>query len=215
MTHIVDVDGEPRHVEQFRNRYARVYLATIEPGTCTLYHRHRVDTLYVVLAGGLCRSDEPGHQRRRTGVGRSTGVAAKLAMALRRKLAVPLRLPTGTLLMQYHTEFPLTHRLCAAAGNRYPVRMLGIELRPGAGRPAPLPALLPGLPVEYRDGLATTYRIRLAPGQRTGALRTGRPGLLVEVGGAGTVRWLDAGDDGALANTSPTTVDALLVTLNR
>ena len=68
----VDVGDEPHHIECFRNDHVRVYLATIDPGASTLYHRHRVNTLYVVIAGGVNRSDEPGHQRQRAGVGASS-----------------------------------------------------------------------------------------------------------------------------------------------
>ncbi len=239
----VEVADEPRHIEQLRNDHVRVYLATIEPGTRTLYHRHRANTLYVVMAGGLSRSDEPGHQRRRTGVGRSIGTATKLAIALRRGLFGTVRLPTGAVLMHYHKDFPLTHRLCAAVGNPDPIRMLGVELLPQPDGPQHGPEEMPGLSVEYHDRQATTYRIRLAPGQSTGPLHTGRPALLAMVTGRGQSRlataetpgrplasatrtapdgqaacdlqWLNSDDDCTLSNPGPTTLDALLIAVNQ
>ncbi len=242
----VEVADEPHHVEQFRNEQVRVYLATIEPGRCTLYHRHRVNTLYIVMTGGLSRSDEPGHQQQRTGVGRSVRTATKLAWALRRRLFDTVRLPTGTLLMQYHKHYPLTHRLYAAASNAEPIRMLGIELLSethGPQHSPQRPAHMPGLTVEYHDQQATTYRIRLAPGQSTDPLHAGRPALLALATPRGhsrlatvetprrpptpgvrtapdgqavcDLRWLNSEDASTLSNPGPTTLDAILITLNQ
>ena len=58
----VEVNDEPNHVEQFRNDAVRVYEARIDPGTATLYHHHSLDTIYVIMAGGRFRSEEPVHQ---------------------------------------------------------------------------------------------------------------------------------------------------------
>lgn len=229
----VDVDDEPNHVEQFKNEYVRVYLATIAPGARTLYHRHCVNTLYIVMAGGLSRSDEPGHQKQRTGVGRSTHATTKLLWWSRRKLGRTLRLPTGTLLAQYHGEFPLTHRLCAAAGNEQPMRMLGIELLTNPDRQLERAPSLPGLPVEYEDAQVIAYRIELAPGERTSCLHLADPGVLAVVSGsaqqlereltgasnntlaAGAVQWLDQDDALELANPAATPLHAVLITLAR
>ena len=76
----VDVSAEPNHVEQFRTDVARVYEVTINAGTATLYHRHDRDTVYVITAGGRFRSQEPGHQRSRTSLGRSTGLGSQLRL---------------------------------------------------------------------------------------------------------------------------------------
>jgi hypothetical protein len=225
----VDVSDEPHHIEQLRNPYVRVYLATIEPGTCTLYHRHRVNTLYIVTSEGSSKSEEPGNQKQHTGVGRSVPVATKLTWWAKRKLARTFRLPTGTVLMQYHAEFPLTHRLCAASENDQPIRMLGIELLTDP-HPAPgPPPRLAALPVEYHDGQATVYRIELTRGHRTDRLRPRRPGLLVALSGtgqlqlapatssqtlsSGAVQWLDGEDDFQLTNPAATSLHALLIAL--
>ena len=85
--------------------------------------------------------------------------------------------------MQYHGEFPRTHRLCAASDNDQPIRMLGIELLTDPHRPRDDPPELGALLIEYHDGQATVYRIDLAHRQRTGRLHPGRPGLLVIVSG--------------------------------
>ncbi len=209
----VEVADEPRHVEVFRNERLRAYLATIDPGTATLYHRHRLDTLYVAVSGGLSRSDEPGRQRQHTLLGRSVRPSGKLALGLRRAVLGTVRLPTGTVLMQYHRDFPLTHRLRASGRNTGPIRMLGVEFAPEPAGPPRTPATLPGLAVEYRDAHATTYRIRPVPGRSTVRVHSGFPALLVVVD-SGAVRWL-SGDGGfTVENPASAPLDALLIVPN-
>ncbi len=225
----VEVNDEPHHIEQLRNAYVRVYLATIDPGTCTLYHRHRLNTLYIVTSEGSSKSEEPGNQKQHTGVGRSIPITTKLTWWANRKLARTLRLPTGTVLMQHHAEFPLTHRLCAASENDQPIRMLGIELLTDPHRPPGPPPRLAAHPVEYHDDQATVYRIELTHGHQTDRLRPRRPGLLVVLSGtaqlqlapgassqtlnSGAVHWLDNEDDFELANPAATPLHALLIAL--
>ena len=226
----VEVGDEPRHVEQLRNDYVRIYLATIEPGHCTLYHRHTVDTLYVVMRGGASTSQDPGHQHQRTRVGRSTHLATQVGWWCRRKLGRTLPLPTGTVLMQYHQQFPLTHRLCAAPYNGEPLRMLGIELPTNTREQPGPPAGLPGLTVEYHDAHATTYRVRLAPGQSTNQLSPHRRALIVLLNGTGEIptgddhpartlasgdtRWFERDQTIKLRNIAPAPLHALVITLS-
>jgi hypothetical protein len=49
----VEVNDESNHVERFKNDWVRVYMATIAPGTKTLFHRHRENTLYVAVENGI------------------------------------------------------------------------------------------------------------------------------------------------------------------
>ena len=206
-------------------------MASIAPGTCTLYHHHHINTIYVVMAGGLCRSEEPGNQPQRTRVGRSVLLPTKLSWALRRRFARPLPLPAGILLMQYHSDTPLTHRLHASTSNPAPIQMLGIELLTDPAPDQPHPAHRLGLTVEYEDRQATTYGIRLKPGQSTNRLQPGAPSILALVSGSaqlqslnagtvgrplapGTVQWLDSGENFELTNPAAATLHALLITLN-
>ena len=71
------LDREPNHVELFRNDAVRVYEARIDPGTATLYHHHSLDTIYVIMAGGRFRSEEPAHQKSSTKLGRSVSLPTK------------------------------------------------------------------------------------------------------------------------------------------
>ncbi|KAK4533410.1 hypothetical protein CCYA_CCYA17G4292 [Cyanidiococcus yangmingshanensis] len=47
--HCVEVEDEPSHPELFRTPWVRVYAGILATGNCTLYHRHRRDTLYLTL----------------------------------------------------------------------------------------------------------------------------------------------------------------------
>lgn len=48
----VEVMQEPSHKEVFINDQSRIYLVDIPPGEKTLFHRHSVDTVYIVLSEG-------------------------------------------------------------------------------------------------------------------------------------------------------------------
>jgi hypothetical protein len=226
----VDVEDEPNHSERVKNEYVHAYLATIPPGTCTLYHRHGVNTLYIVVEPGLSRSEAPGNQKQRIGVGRSTHAATKLSWWFERKRGRQPWFPTGTLLMYHNGEFPLIHRLCADARNQQPIRMLGMALLTNArplGERAPK---LKGLPLEYQDDQVTAYRIKLAPEKRTSSLHPAQPSILAVVSGnaelqgeargksadtltAGTVKWFDQDDIFELANPGATPLHAFLITI--
>ncbi len=134
----VPVDEEPHHVELFGHDRVRVYEARIAPGEVTLHHRHAIDTVYVVAAGGRFRSELPYRQRSATALGRSVGVAARAGLLVRRLLTGWLVLPSGAVLWQPHGRYPLVHRIRAAAANATTIRMVGIELRgtPGAAESA-------------------------------------------------------------------------------
>ena len=45
----VEVRDEPRHRHRFENDYIRLYDVLIPKGDETLYHRHGVDTFYVMI----------------------------------------------------------------------------------------------------------------------------------------------------------------------
>jgi hypothetical protein len=47
--HCVEVEDEPSHPELFCTPWVRVYAGILAQGNCTLYHRHRRDTLYLTL----------------------------------------------------------------------------------------------------------------------------------------------------------------------
>lgn len=220
----VDVNDEPNHVEQFRNDAVRVYEARIDPGTATLYHHHSLDTIYVIMAGGRFRSEEPVHQRSSTKVGRSVSLSTKLVWGIRRALTGgTLQMPTGTFLMQYHRAHPLVHRVVASSDNAASIRMLGIELHATSH-----PSLLrsgSGVRLEYADEHARTYRIRRGTGEWTEILKPAHGAVLAVIAGtgilsiegteqhlaAGSVSWIAPTTHIRLGNPGTTTLNCCLI----
>jgi dihydroflavonol-4-reductase len=220
----VEVDDEPNHVEQFRNDAVRVYEARIDPGTATLYHHHSLDTIYVIMAGGRFRSEEPVHQRSSTKLGRSVSLPTKLVWGIRRAVTGgTLQMPAGTFLMQYHRAHPLVHRVAASSENAAPIRMLGIELQ-ATSHPSVLPAGS-GVRLEYADEHARTYRIRRGTGEWTDMLQPAHGAVLAVIAGtgvlsiegteqhlaAGSVSWIAPTPHMRLGNPGATTLNCFLV----
>jgi nucleoside-diphosphate-sugar epimerase len=227
----VEVNDEPNHVERFRNDWVRVYMATIAPGAKTLYHRHRENTLYIAIEGGIHHNDLPGTQKQRSiGLPRSLRLTTKVVWLLRRLLFGTVDLPTSTMVMQYHRDFPIIHRICASSKNGHPMELLGIEVFRHPTRRNDTPLDASGFALEYTDAELTVHRIRLGAGISTGHRRIPGPSLLVMTTGsgrlstgndlassfelsAGGVRWLGEAANIDLANVGNDGLDALLVTI--
>jgi dihydroflavonol-4-reductase len=220
----VDVNDEPNHAELFRNNAVRVYEARIDPGTATLYHHHSLDTIYVIMAGGRFRSEEPVHQKSSTKLGRSVSLPAKLVWGIRRALTGgTLQLPAGTFLMQYHRAHPLIHRVLASSDNATPIQMLGVELH-AASQPSVL-LTGSGVCLEYADEHARTYRIERGTGEWTDILQLAHGAVLAVIAGtgvlsiggteqhlaAGSVSWIASTPNIRLGGLGATTLNCLLI----
>jgi hypothetical protein len=215
----VDVSAEPNHVEQFRSDTVRVYEVTIDPGTATLYHRHSRDTVYVITSGGRFRSQEPGHQRSRTSLGRSTGLLSQLRLLVSRLRHGWLQMPSGTVVLQPHRDFPLIHRVHAHPSNPGPIRMIGVELQSSRPPPSKI-SRVAGLRVEKCRSRWFVYRLRL-DGGTTATFTVPNGGVLVVVAGTavssdgqgtttGSARQLPHGTVTVRAS-GPRTLDAVIV----
>ena len=177
----LDVDVEPHHVEFFRNGVVRLYEATIAPGTATQFHRHALDTVYVVTSGGAFRSDEPGRQHPGTRLGRSVSPLRRVALLTRRVFTQGwLRMPAGTVIIQPHRTRPLIHQVEASGRNREPVRMIGVELRVPT---QPIRIRGRGLRLEHSGAPATVYRL-----SQGAAVTAARGAAIVCPTGAATAR---------------------------
>jgi quercetin dioxygenase-like cupin family protein len=227
----VEVNDEPNHVERFKNDWVRVYMATIAPGTKTLFHRHRENTLYIAIEGGIHHNDLSGTQKQRSiGLPRSLKLKTKVVWLLRRLLFGTVDLPTSTMVMQYHRDFPIVHRICASSKNGHPMELLGIEVFRHPTRRNNTPLDASGFALEYTDAELTAYRVRLDAGSSTGRRRIPWPSLLVMTKGsgrlstgndlassielgAGGVQWLGENANMDLANIGNDGLDALLVTI--
>jgi hypothetical protein len=206
-------------------------MATIAPGTKTLYHRHCENTLYIAVEGGIHHNDLPGTQKQRSiGLPRSLRLTTKVVWLLRRLLFGTVDLPTSTMVMQYHRDFPLIHRICASSKNGHPIELLGIEVFRHPARRNDTPLDASGFALEYTDAEFTAYRVRLGAGRSTGRRRISGPSLLVMTKGSGRlstgndfassfelsgggVRWLGETSNIDLTNIGNDGLDALLVTM--
>ncbi|MDP4093592.1 MAG: hypothetical protein Q8920_09550, partial [Bacillota bacterium] len=99
----VDVKYEPEHKELFKNRYIRLYRATIKPGGKTLYHRHNEDTVYIVIHGGVIGSQVVGSNRYPMEFPKSFGILKKVSWGIRNLL-------TGYILMPDSFFFVMRHK---------------------------------------------------------------------------------------------------------
>ncbi|CAM9537355.1 unnamed protein product [Phaeothamnion confervicola] len=209
----VEVRDEPLHRQQFETPHCRVYIAGIEPGEDTMWHRHSEDTIYTCL-----RSVEA------------------LNKPLDKEEFVH-RAKQGDVWWTMSKAAPFVHQVCmlkdSAASWFFAVEVL--EPPPiGAGEP------LPAAAYKEDEGLAHSkariYRLRLDPGQSTGthtwgfyglvlALSDG-PGLTCESGdtGGGTApfadgvlskyggwKWVEGPVVFGLTNAGPEPYEALVV----
>jgi quercetin dioxygenase-like cupin family protein len=76
----VPVEQEPHHRVVFENQYVRVLDVVVKPGETTLFHKHSLDNVAVVLAGTTLRNQLPGQDwTPRTAREGSVGFAAGTA----------------------------------------------------------------------------------------------------------------------------------------
>lgn len=231
----VDVSQEPHHVELLENDQVRVYMATIEPGMKTLYHRHHEDTIYVVVEGGVYRSEVPEGRKQkqgRVGFPRSFGLGTKLSWGLRRLITGWLDLPSASFFVQHHRRFPLVHRVCGSSDNAKSLKLMGIEIRERhLDRGAATSRLPSPFQCEYEENDFEIDRLTVEAGGSTGPHHIGHPGLLVVTRGGGRVtvdgihppveeimapgnlRWLDRDAELEATVAGPGGLEALLIAL--
>jgi quercetin dioxygenase-like cupin family protein len=76
----VPVEQEPHHHVIFENQYVRVLDVVVKPGETTLFHKHSLDNVAVILTGTALRNQIPGQDwTQRTANDGSVGFAAGTA----------------------------------------------------------------------------------------------------------------------------------------
>jgi quercetin dioxygenase-like cupin family protein len=76
----VPVEQEPHHRVVFENQYVRVLDVVVKPGETTLFHKHSLDNVAVILAGTTLRNQVPGQDwTERAAKDRSVGFASGTA----------------------------------------------------------------------------------------------------------------------------------------
>jgi hypothetical protein len=161
----VDVIDDPLHKEVYADGYFRAYIATIEPGQATGYHRHCEDTVYIVINGGrMGNTNFNGYKRSPMVFPRSFPLYKKLWFAVQNVFAGSVHLPDGLFFFMPTKKHPAIHLATASARNRETVRLLGIEMRYSSVEPTPLVdhSTLP-LRVEYDNGALRALECALGP----------------------------------------------------
>lgn len=175
----VEVADEPLHVEVFRSRRFRAYVAAIPPGTATLYHRHAEDTVYVVVDGGGLRTElRRGSAPSPMVLPRSFSLPRRICLALRYAVTGSVVVPDGMFFAMLNARKETIHRATASIRNRGDLRLMGVEVLRDRGTVAPA---RPGAParragrLELRTGSLHVRTLDLPPGTTTGAIRFGAP----------------------------------------
>ena len=149
----VPVAEEPRHRPVFENEQAIILDVNLPPGYVSLYHEHRIDLLYVTISGTQVWAQPLNGQRMNADV--ATG---------------DLRFSSD------NHDLPHIHQV-GNVGTR-PFHIIGIG-RKGAVQPEPGTVAIEGdtegLALDQQKAQASVYRIRLAPGEKTGEHRHNLP----------------------------------------
>ncbi|MBA2645171.1 MAG: hypothetical protein H0U81_00090 [Pyrinomonadaceae bacterium] len=150
----VPVGEEPRHRVVFSNKYVRVIDAEVRAGDTTLFHTHTEDNVPVAISGGRMRTEVMGGKVSESSV------------------------ETGGV---WFARGTYTHKISNTG--RTTLRFIDAEIlaSPGtASSDAPLDKV-PGLKLEIENERVRIYRVKLAPGQKTGMHSHALAGLDVAI----------------------------------
>lgn len=141
----VEVRDEPRHRHRFENDYIRLYDVLIPEGDQTLYHRHGVDTFYVMIADSSVQD-------------RTFGESASSTAQIK----------AGGAFLRAHLSEPLIHRVCNIGSGD--ARMIGAELKETPPVSASFPLNVPCHSVQKEHERLRVYRLRIQPEETTGPI---------------------------------------------
>ncbi|MDG2024636.1 MAG: hypothetical protein P8J75_09275 [Actinomycetota bacterium] len=141
----VEVRDEPRHRHRFENDYIRLYDVLIPEGDQTLYHRHCVDTFYVMIADSSVQDRTLGELESSTA-----------------------QIIAGGAFLRAHLSEPLIHRVCNIGSSD--ARMIGAELKAAPPVSASLPLDVPCHSVQKEHDRLRVYRLGIQPEQTTGPI---------------------------------------------
>jgi quercetin dioxygenase-like cupin family protein len=140
----VPVYEEPKHRPVFENDQVLILDVNLPPGYVSLYHEHRLDTLYVTLSGTQVYAQPLGGEKRHADV--KTG---------------DLRFSSD------NHELPHIHRV----GNvgRAPFHIIGVGIKTeGSNTIEPVEGDMQAMELVDEKSHASVYRIRLDPGEKSG-----------------------------------------------
>jgi quercetin dioxygenase-like cupin family protein len=140
----VSVYEEPKHRPVFENEQVLILDVNLPPGYVSLYHEHRLDTLYVTLSGTQVYAQPLGGEQRHADV--KTG---------------DLRFSSD------NHDLPHIHRV----GNvgEAPFHIIGVGIKTeGSNTESPIEGDMQGLERVDEKPHAFVYRIRLEPDEKSG-----------------------------------------------
>ena len=141
----IPVYEEPRHRPVFDNDHAMILNVYIPPGDVSLYHEHRTDLLYVTISGTTVWAQPLGGEKRKADV------------------------KTGDLRFSSDNHgLPHVHRV----GNIgiSPFHVVGVGIKDEiSGTDDPIAGDTGAMTLDQVKPHASVYRIRLGPGEKSGA----------------------------------------------
>lgn len=168
----VPVAEEPRHRPVFENEQAIILDVNLPPGYVSLYHEHRIDLLYVTITGTQVWAQPLNGERMHADV--ATG---------------DLRFSSD------NHDLPHIHQVANVGSS--PFHIIGIGRKGSDHSKASTIAIdgdTEGLVLDQQKTQASVYRIRLAPGEKTGEHRHNLPHAhvfltdgMLSVGSGGTI----------------------------
>jgi len=200
----VPITAEPDHKIRFDNGKVRMYEVVLPKGKATQVHEHQHDSFNVFFRATEI-TNEP--------VGRPATV---------------FRLPAGLVGFASTAKGPYSHRVVASGETMHVIAM---ELKSSSPSASPGAALRPAPPfkVALQNPRGRVYRLKLEPGEATGAFTRPANSVLFAVSAGrisesgegknarlwdfepGYFRWFDSGETVTLKNEGPTPIDLVAI----
>ncbi len=227
----VEVINEPFHVEFFRNKYIRLYNASLSPGTVTTFHRHCEDTVYIVHEGGEISTEMfPGSLKSSTSFPRSFGLYKKIMMGIRLLAFGSIQLPGSLFFCIHSKDQPIIHRAIASTKNSCNMELMGVEVFGGNKHGKNIVLNDSNYKREYENDRFSVYKFMLKPGESKNQVFD-FPGVMIALNGKaeykdfnskqskhdelkpGTFCWHDTDDARTLENKGGKKFEALIIAI--
>ena len=126
----VEVNDEPKHKEVYSNKYVRIYQAILKPGETTQFHRHQLDTMYLVISGGSIRTENSSKFKRYPiHFPKPIGIIQMVKMLWGKWILGSIYMPDGFVFFLTHKKNPCIHRAIASDTNRKDMVLMGFEMK--------------------------------------------------------------------------------------
>jgi len=188
----VEVNDEPLHVELFRNKYIRLYNASLSPGAATMFHRHCEDTIYIVHEGGVISTEIfPGSEKSPASFPKSFGLFQKALMGIRLVTTGSIRLPKSLFFSILSKDQPIVHRAVASAKNTKNMELMGVEILCENRQSKYITLKDSCYKVEYENDKYSVLKLLLKPGQSKNVVYD-FPGVIISLNGKAEFKDVDS-----------------------